>query len=191
MFCPNCGNKIDSSSKFCEMCGSKLEERNAPVQSPYVVPVKADEFGIVLSDCNSNVAGLLALFFGAIGVHDFYCGNSKEGAEKLLCIVISIIAAFFPFIILSTRWTVSDVAAISIISGILSFITIIIPFSWGISDLYKIGNGTYCDGKGYYLEAAPWAKIIVILQFLFLIVSIIAIIGASGATIGFLNSLHF
>ena len=59
-YCYRCGSRIKSNSiEVCEFCGAKLNNN-------------IDELNIKIK--NKLLAGLLALFLGAMGIHRFYLG---------------------------------------------------------------------------------------------------------------------
>ena len=160
MFCKNCRNQLIDGSKFCPKCGQKIdgdvEKKTESIsQNPFAEP--GQKYDMVddgeKSPKDSCVAGLLSLFFGPLGIHDFYCGKSKNGIIKL----ILSITVFFSFI----------------------------PAIWNIVDLFHIGTGKYVDGDNLPLKAAPWAKWIVILQFiavaLLFVLLITSILGIGAA----------
>lgn len=67
----------------------------------YVAP-PSDEFKEQYSTKNSVTAGLLAIFLGTFGIHDFYLGYTKKG-------VIHLILAFTAFLTMaSTVWAIYD-----------------------------------------------------------------------------------
>ncbi len=67
-FCPNCGKNIADNSVFCPSCGY-----NITPTAVLLPPQKSRE-----------ATGLLALFFGSLGVHDFYVGKVTQGVIKLI-----------------------------------------------------------------------------------------------------------
>ena len=48
---------------------------------------------------NKNIAGLLALFFGALGIHRFYLGQTGLGILYIFLFVLSPIIAFIDAIV--------------------------------------------------------------------------------------------
>ena len=68
-YCYRCGSRIKSNSiEVCEFCGAKLNNN-------------IDEVNIKIK--NKLLAGLLALFLGAMGIHRFYLGYIKIGRVQL------------------------------------------------------------------------------------------------------------
>ena len=73
-YCYRCGSRIKSNSiEVCEFCGAKLNNN-------------IDELNIKIK--NKLLAGLLALFLGAIGIHTFYLGYIKIGIVQLILWVL-------------------------------------------------------------------------------------------------------
>lgn len=70
-FCPNCGKPIDPNAAVCTSCGSAT----APA---------------VTADSKSKLAaGLLGIFLGSLGVHNFYLGFTGKAVAQLLITVLS------------------------------------------------------------------------------------------------------
>ena len=72
-FCPNCGNEVEEQQVVCLKCGVAL--KNNANTNP---------------NAKSKVAaGLLGIFLGAVGVHNFYLGYTNKGLTQLLLTVLS------------------------------------------------------------------------------------------------------
>ena len=72
-FCPNCGRPIAPNAAECTSCGSAL------VTAP-----------VVTADSKSKLAaGLLGIFLGSLGVHNFYLGFTGKAVAQLLITVLS------------------------------------------------------------------------------------------------------
>lgn len=95
MFCPNCGNPVSNTSRFCDKCGFQQVDS----VSGYIANSTG---GFRREPHDANDTALLALFLGCFGIHDFYCGNSKNGVIKLL-LTISIVAS-----VVSAIWAIVD-----------------------------------------------------------------------------------
>lgn len=81
-FCTNCGQEIDENVNFCMNCGKNLKNKtnekkdnNTPAKS-FVAKSKI-------------AAGLLGIFLGSFGVHNFYLGYTGKGITQLLISVLS------------------------------------------------------------------------------------------------------
>lgn len=72
-FCPNCGKEVEEQQVVCLSCGVALKN-NINVNP----------------DAKSKVAaGLLGIFLGAFGVHNFYLGYKSKALTQLLLTVLS------------------------------------------------------------------------------------------------------
>lgn len=72
-FCSNCGNKVEEGQAVCLHCGFSLKDSAS-------------------ADPNAKsrlVAGLLGIFLGSLGIHNFYLGNKDKAMAQLLISVLS------------------------------------------------------------------------------------------------------
>ena len=120
MFCSKCGSQVNDNEAFCGVCGNSLKESllvtnavSEPVPQS-VVPTQianpeAPSININLSQSQQHhamgmafanppqelkskeVTGLLCIFLGWLGIHDFYVGKTTLGVVKLIltCLVVS------------------------------------------------------------------------------------------------------
>ena len=73
MYCKNCGTKLEDGQQVCLNCGVIVEENKT-----------------VAGESKSKIAaGLLAIFLGVFGVHNFYLGYTGKGVAQLLITVLS------------------------------------------------------------------------------------------------------
>lgn len=89
---------------------------------------------------SSIAAGLLGIFLGQFGAHDWYLGNKKNGLIHVI-----LFAGSFVVILLS-----SVVAAIATLSGI-GFLTAVFGFFAAIAYLVLMGNGIWGLVEGIIL----------------------------------------
>lgn len=86
MYCKHCGKKVEEDQDVCLNCGKLLKQ-----------PHKESN----LLDGKSKIAaGLLGIFFGAIGLHNFYLGYVGKALAQLLltvltCFILSPITAIW------------------------------------------------------------------------------------------------
>ncbi len=73
-FCPNCGEETNPEAVVCVKCGVPL---SAPVEET--------------SEKSKIVAGLLGIFLGCWGVHNFYLGYKTKAIIQLLLGTIGIL----------------------------------------------------------------------------------------------------
>lgn len=104
MFCKNCGKPMDINAAFCVNCGcakgvgtSYCQNCGSPTVAGAVVCTNCGS-GLATVNPNSKsklVAGLLAIFLGGLGIHNFYLGYTGKGVAQLLlsCTGISTIWA--------------------------------------------------------------------------------------------------
>lgn len=72
-FCSNCGNKVEEGQAVCLHCGFSLKNNTS-------------------TDSNAKsriIAGLLGIFLGYLGIHNFYLGNKDKAMAQLLITVLS------------------------------------------------------------------------------------------------------
>ena len=73
-FCPNCGKEVNEKAYVCVNCGVKLPD----------TATKDD------NRKSRVVAGILGIFFGSLGIHNFYLGYNGKGIAQLLMSVLSL-----------------------------------------------------------------------------------------------------
>lgn len=73
-FCSNCGNEVTPGASICVNCGCALEAVSN-------VDTSAQKSRLV--------AGLLGIFLGVFGVHNFYLGYTGKAVAQLLISVLS------------------------------------------------------------------------------------------------------
>lgn len=72
-FCPNCGNEIKDGADICLNCGKAVKKEGA--SNP---------------EGKSKVAaGLLGIFLGSLGVHNFYLGYTGKAVAQLLITLLT------------------------------------------------------------------------------------------------------
>ena len=79
-FCQKCGTELKKEDTFCSNCGS-------PVDGETKVAAKT-----TTNNANSKskmAAGLLGIFLGCFGVHNFYLGYTGKAVGQLLITVLS------------------------------------------------------------------------------------------------------
>ena len=116
MFCKNCGKEIEDGKELCDSCAAAEEKTVAAepevatqvysegeVQKSQEVPVtetttsntntnagETKTSASKPSDAKSKMAaGLLGIFLGAFGVHNFYLGFTGKAVAQLLITILS------------------------------------------------------------------------------------------------------
>ena len=76
-FCQNCGTQIEESQTFCPGCGAQQTAgaSNAAASNPEAKSKMA--------------AGLLGIFLGSIGIHNFYLGNTSRGVIQIVVTLVT------------------------------------------------------------------------------------------------------
>ncbi|MEG0315068.1 MAG: TM2 domain-containing protein [Erysipelotrichaceae bacterium] len=100
--CVECGTKIGTGNEFCQHCGGKVDP-NAEVCLKCGYSLKINENS---SEKSKVVAGLLGIFVGSLGIHNFYLGFSSKGILQVIltiaglatCGITSIIAEIWGLI---------------------------------------------------------------------------------------------
>lgn len=115
MYCRNCGASMDPNAVVCVKCGVGVNNgtrycQNCGVETNPVAEVCV-KCGSKLAKAVSGeqksklVAGLLALFLGGFGIHNFYLGYTGKGIAQLclsFCFYIGGIWAFIDAIMIFT-----------------------------------------------------------------------------------------
>ena len=105
--CPQCGANVDAGAYACKYCGAPLQQAQPvqqpaqPVQQPYAAPQQpvqppyaAPQQPYVVQQPlmvtagypqkSKIAAGLLGIFLGSLGVHNFYLGYTGKAVAQLL-----------------------------------------------------------------------------------------------------------
>lgn len=102
MFCKNCGSEMDPNAvvcvkcgygkgkgnKFCPNCGSELEP-NAQFCVKCGVSVAPEQQINPLNQKSKIAAGLLGIFLGGFGIHNFYLGYTGKAVGQLVLTICS------------------------------------------------------------------------------------------------------
>ena len=101
MYCQHCGSPIDDHAAFCPNCGAPTaapknpdQQQTAPPymnqpagnQTGYTVPQQTYPAG---SQKSKLAAGLLGIFLGSLGVHNFYLGYTGKAVAQLLITLLT------------------------------------------------------------------------------------------------------
>lgn len=77
-FCPNCGKENQEGALYCAGCGAAM---NAQVN---IAPQVNNQ-----NNKSKIAAGILGIFLGYFGVHNFYLGYTGKAVGQLLISVLS------------------------------------------------------------------------------------------------------
>ncbi len=79
-FCTKCGKELDGSQLYCDSCGAETTEKARVESNQKIVNPESK---------SKLVAGLLAIFVGTLGIHNFYLGYTSKGICQLLITLLS------------------------------------------------------------------------------------------------------
>jgi TM2 domain-containing membrane protein YozV len=107
MKCPNCGRETQDQTKFCGFCGAEMNKPTSKKAKP-IEPEVMDEKDVKRKQSQSFnpqsepksklVAGLLAIFIGGLGIHNFYLGYTNRGLIQLLLSTVGSLVLIGPVI---------------------------------------------------------------------------------------------
>ena len=100
MFCRNCGNEMENNAAICVKCGvaSGSGTSYCPNCGQPTAPGAAvcTNCGVLLSQPapageqkSKMAAGLLGIFLGSLGVHNFYLGYTGKAVAQLLITLLT------------------------------------------------------------------------------------------------------
>ena len=79
-YCSKCGEKLDSDVKYCPKCGTNTDTEYVNTTTNNNQPK------------SKIAAGILGIFLGAFGIHNFYLGYTSKAVAQLLLTTIGWIA---------------------------------------------------------------------------------------------------
>ncbi len=84
MFCPNCGSQNPDGANNCFNCGTSL---NGNVQTQQSYQTNTVNGG---GEPKSKiVAGLLGIFLGGLGIHNFYLGFTTKAVIQIVVSIVT------------------------------------------------------------------------------------------------------
>jgi TM2 domain-containing membrane protein YozV len=105
--CVNCGTSAQKGDSYCCNCGAEMSQG-----ADYCVKCgKAVKAAPKTGEKSKIAAGLLALFFGGLGVHDFYLGYTGRGIAKI-CLVLGSLLTLGLTGIACSAWVIVDIVKI-------------------------------------------------------------------------------
>ena len=121
-YCGNCGNELNENQDVCLKCGSKVQKQGSATTNSsagYCGNCGAElnpgqdiclKCGVKVKKTSSNgqgkskvAAGILGIFLGVFGVHNFYLGYTGKAVAQLLisilsCFILSPVSAIWGLI---------------------------------------------------------------------------------------------
>ena len=99
-FCTHCGSQVSDTESFCKNCGAPVPNANGG----QVQPNQGQQFqqnqqfqqgqmyqtsAPMVQPKSKLLAGLLGIFLGSLGVHNFYLGYTGKAIAQLLMSILS------------------------------------------------------------------------------------------------------
>ena len=136
-FCPFCGSQALPGQKICSNCG-----------------VDMDHYGEV-GVKSKTAAGLLGIFLGVYGVHNFYLGYYKKAVIQLVATLGSYVVYFatlFSFVLSDSY--MSDEQAVGLVFGLIFMVIVVVGIRiWSFVEAILVLCGKIeRDGKGRRLK---------------------------------------
>ena len=127
MYCRNCGSEMNQNAVVCVKCGVSTGTGNAycPHCGKETAPVAVVCLSCGCSLTNTKavegaksklIAGLLGIFLGGLGIHDFYLGNTQKAIIHILLTTVGALVFVGP--VISGIWGLVD--GIFILTGKIS-----------------------------------------------------------------------
>jgi len=94
--CSQCGAPVDAKASICKYCGADIvvqPQFSTQQQAPHYTPPKAPIYtqqqvyppnNVDIYEKSKTVAGVLAIFLGAMGIHKFYLGHIGMGIVYMM-----------------------------------------------------------------------------------------------------------
>ena len=83
-FCTHCGSELVGSKNFCASCGASVTDNVETAKEQSTAKEQTT------TQAKSKIAaGLLGIFLGGFGVHNFYLGYTGKAVAQLLITVLS------------------------------------------------------------------------------------------------------
>ena len=81
-YCTSCGSELEKDQNFCPNCGAPREEK----EKKEATTERVETSSSVSNGTQKSklTAGLLGIFLGVFGVHNFYLGYTGKGIGQLL-----------------------------------------------------------------------------------------------------------
>lgn len=76
-FCHNCGKEVNENQEVCLACGCSVRPKSTSPSNNHT------------TGKSKIAAGLLGIFLGIFGVHNFYLGYTGKGTAQLLITILT------------------------------------------------------------------------------------------------------
>ena len=137
--CRTCGSELQSGAAFCDKCGASVGA-TANNYANNAAPVKSGKSKIA--------AGLLGIFLGYLGVHNFYLGYTKKAVTQLVLYLSGYVVAAILYIL----GTILSVIYIGLLLYIPAFLFMLAPIAVSVWTLIEgimiLAGSIKVDGNG-------------------------------------------
>ena len=92
-YCASCGTQLEDDVAFCTGCGAPQNSEEKPTDTN-VSNQNSTNSGTVPQNNQTPpkskmVAGLLGIFLGGWGIHNFYLGNTGRGIAQIIVTIVT------------------------------------------------------------------------------------------------------
>ena len=91
-FCTNCGQQIEDGQTQCMSCGNVIGTAQPQTSNPNPNNGAPNQAPNGYQPKSKLVAGLLGIFIGSLGIHNFYLGYTGKAIAQLLLTCVGWIA---------------------------------------------------------------------------------------------------
>ena len=81
-FCASCGTQLEDNIEFCSNCGAPQNGAGSQATTQQVANANPEAK-------SKMAAGLLGIFLGAWGIHNFYLGNTSRGVIQIIVTIVT------------------------------------------------------------------------------------------------------
>lgn len=149
--CMGCGVPVGKGKNFCPACGTPTNEEAVMCVNcgvGFIPPTLTQPKG-----AKSRVAaGILAIFFGCLGVHNFYINRNKRAVVQLLLsltLVVDFIAAMVVDAVYIAGYDTGVAEIIVSLMATIGFVCLLAAGIWGfIEAIMLLCGATEADGNG-------------------------------------------
>lgn len=105
--CPDCGKQVSTEAPACPSCGRPLKAATAgtfpaAIPQPVAVAIRPQK--------SRGIYIILGLFFGLLGIHNFYAGYHGKGAVQLIITIL--LGWIYIGIVITGIWVIVDLVTV-------------------------------------------------------------------------------
>ena len=151
-FCTVCGVPVGAGKNFCPVCGGDVDPLAVVCVNCGVPLVQMNQQGI-FGNKSKLTAGLLGIFLGGYGVHNFYLGYYKKAIIQLSLVIVMTTVLMICFGISSTAGLFGNMNISWIFLPIAFLVTIGVRIWTLIEGILILTGNINKDGKGKLLKS--------------------------------------